>query len=70
MSKDGRRFRTTGTAPEGEDTGPDGFVWSKRVCVAKSDAVTDMYLADLPSRRGMTLATLDTGVAHPAVEVL
>lgn len=33
----------------------------------KSDGVTDLYLADLASRRGMSLATLDTGIAHPAV---
>lgn len=37
---------------------------------AKSDGVTDLYLADLASRKGMILATLDTGIAHPAVEVL
>ncbi len=37
---------------------------------AKSDGVTDLYLADLASRKGMTLATLDTGIVHPAVEIL
>ena len=37
---------------------------------AKSDGVTDLYLADLASRRGMTLATLDTGIAYPPVEIV
>ncbi len=37
---------------------------------AKSDGVTDLYLAELASRRGMTLATLDTDIFHPAVEVV
>jgi hypothetical protein len=37
---------------------------------AKSDGVTDLYLADLASRKRMTLATLDTGIVHPAVEIL
>jgi predicted nucleic acid-binding protein len=30
--------------------------------------VTDMYLAELASARGMKLATLDTGIRHSAVE--
>lgn len=37
---------------------------------ARSDGVTDLYLADLASRKGMTLATLDRGIAHPAVEIV
>jgi len=36
----------------------------------KSEAVTDSYLAELAARRGMKLATLDTGIAHAAVEVI
>ncbi len=36
----------------------------------KSEAVTDSYLAELAARRGMKLATLDTGIAHTAVEVI
>jgi len=36
----------------------------------KSDGVTDLYLADLASRRGMILATLDTGIVHPSVEIV
>lgn len=35
-----------------------------------SDAVTDMYLADLASARGYKLATLDQGIRHSAVEVV
>ena len=33
-----------------------------------SAQVTDIYLAELASRHGMKLATLDTGIKHPAVE--
>lgn len=40
------------------------------VIPAESDGVTDLYLADLASRKGMTLATLDTGIVHPAVEIV
>jgi hypothetical protein len=36
----------------------------------KSEAVTDSYLAELAARRGMKLATLDTTIAHTAVEVI
>jgi predicted nucleic acid-binding protein len=36
----------------------------------KSEAVTDSYLAELAARRGMKLATLDTCIAHAAVEVI
>ena len=36
----------------------------------KSDGVTDLYLADLASRRGMIPATLDTGIVHPSVEII
>ena len=38
--------------------------------VHKSEAVTDSYLAEIAARRGMKLATLDTGIAHAAVEVI
>jgi toxin-antitoxin system PIN domain toxin len=34
---------------------------------ASSKQVTDMYLAELASARGMKLATLDMGIQHPAV---
>lgn len=37
---------------------------------ATSDEVTDLYLAELASARGMKLATLDTGIKHPAVELV
>lgn len=36
----------------------------------RSEQVTDLYLAELASRRGMRLATLDTGISHPSVEVV
>jgi len=36
----------------------------------KSEAVTDSYLAELADRRGMKLATLDTGIKHTAIEVI
>ena len=36
----------------------------------RSEAVTDSYLAEIAARRGMKLATLDTGIAHAAVEVI
>ena len=32
----------------------------------KSDAVTDNYLADLATRHGLKLATLDGNICHPA----
>lgn len=34
------------------------------------DEVTDQYLAELASRNGMKLATLDRGIVHPAVEII
>lgn len=34
---------------------------------AKSDAVTDHYLADLAQKHGWKLATFDAGIKHPAV---
>ena len=37
---------------------------------ARSDGVTDLYLADLAASRALKLATLDTGIAHPAVEII
>jgi predicted nucleic acid-binding protein len=36
----------------------------------RSDQVTDIYLAELASARGMKLATLDTGIKHSAVEAI
>ena len=32
--------------------------------------MTDIYLAELASARGMKLATLDTGIKHSAVEAI
>jgi predicted nucleic acid-binding protein len=37
---------------------------------ARSDQVTDIYLAELASARGMKLATLDMGIKHLAVEAI
>lgn len=37
---------------------------------ARSDAVTDNYLADLAAKHGMTLATLDKGIKHPAAVLI
>ena len=37
---------------------------------ARSDGVTDLYLADLASGKGLKLATLDKGIVHPAVEIV
>ena len=37
---------------------------------ATSDEVTDHYLADLATRHGLKLATLDAGIKHAAVEVV
>ena len=37
---------------------------------AQSAEVTDLYLAELASARGMKLATLDTGIQHSAVEAI
>lgn len=36
----------------------------------KSEEVTDLYLADLAARHGLKLGTFDTGIKHPAVEVI
>jgi len=36
----------------------------------KSEQVTDFYLAELAAKNSLKLATLDTGVHHPAVEVI
>ena len=36
----------------------------------KSDDVTDFYLADLAHSAGMKLATLDTRIRHPAIELI
>ena len=35
-----------------------------------SEAVTDVYLADLAGRHGLKLATLDRGIVHPHVEAI
>lgn len=35
-----------------------------------SGEVTDCYLADLAASQGIKLATLDTGISHPAAEVI
>ena len=37
---------------------------------SNSNSVTDSYLAELAGSKGMKLATLDTGIVHPAVEVI
>ena len=37
---------------------------------ANGHEVTDMYLAELASARGMKLATLETGIRHSAVETI
>ena len=37
---------------------------------SKSDEVTDLYLADLASAKGMKLATLDTGITHLSIEIV
>ena len=36
----------------------------------KSEEVTDLYLAELASSKGMKLATFDTAIKHAAVEVI
>ena len=36
----------------------------------KSEELTDHYLADLASSKGMKFATFDTGIKHTAVEVI
>ena len=36
----------------------------------RSLKVTDCYLADLAASKGMKLATLDTGITHPAAELI
>ena len=36
----------------------------------KSEELTDLYLAELASSKGMKLATFDTGIKHAAVEVV
>ncbi len=36
----------------------------------KSDAITDSYLAELASSKGLKLATLDQGISHSAVEII
>ena len=36
----------------------------------KTDEVTDSYLAELAQRHGLKLATMDTGIKHPAAGVI
>jgi len=36
----------------------------------KSEAVTDLYLADLAAKHGLKLATFDTGIQHRAVDLV
>ena len=36
----------------------------------RSDGVTDLYLAELASSKGMKLATFDTHIKHAAVQVI
>jgi len=36
----------------------------------KGEAVTDYYLSELASTKGLKLATLDTGIEHAAAEVI
>jgi predicted nucleic acid-binding protein len=36
----------------------------------RSEEVTDCYLLHLASTRGLKLATLDTGIAHAAAEII
>jgi toxin-antitoxin system PIN domain toxin len=36
----------------------------------KSEALTDHYLADLASSKGMKFATFDTGIKHASAEVI
>ncbi len=36
----------------------------------RSENVTDVYLADLAAKHGLKLATLDTGIVHPAAELV
>jgi predicted nucleic acid-binding protein len=35
-----------------------------------SEEVTDVYLADLAVKHGLKLGTLDTGIVHPAAELV
>jgi predicted nucleic acid-binding protein len=37
---------------------------------ARTDQVTDHYLADLAAKHGLKLATLDTQLKHPSVELV
>jgi toxin-antitoxin system PIN domain toxin len=37
---------------------------------AKSDEITDLYLAELAASKAMKLATLDQGIRHAAAEVM
>ena len=40
-----------------------------RAGAKKSEHVTDMYLAELAAKHGAKLATFDTAISHPAVEI-
>ena len=37
---------------------------------ARSDEVTDMYMAELAGRKKLKLATFDSGIDHPAAELI
>lgn len=45
-------------------------IFGRLLRAKNSGAVTDVYLAKLAERHKLKLATLDTGIAHPAVEVI
>jgi hypothetical protein len=49
-----------------------GFLTTSRRWIHRptSDQVTDFYLADLAAKHDLRLATLETGIKHPAVEVV
>lgn len=56
VSKDGRRFRTSGTAPEGEDTGPDEFVcWKPALRRADSNKLRRIALRRLAKKVAATI---------------
>jgi predicted nucleic acid-binding protein len=37
---------------------------------AKADQIMDTYLADLAAKHGLRFGTLDTGIRHPAAELV
>jgi predicted nucleic acid-binding protein len=42
----------------------------KEIAAQSSRQFTDLYLAELAERRRMRLATLDTRISHPAVDIV